>query len=96
MTRVIIQSKSAANLKALIQLAVENEAKIIDFGIARTKRKLEAFEREFGMNTRKFYEDYQRGKLGDDLKMIKWAGEYETLNRLQKDHRELKEIELCS
>jgi len=43
-----------------------------------------------------FYEEFQKGKLGDDLKFIRWAGEYETLERLQKDSNELQEVELCS
>ncbi|MDZ7696497.1 MAG: hypothetical protein U5R49_06085 [Deltaproteobacteria bacterium] len=96
MARVIIQPESAGNLRDLIQSAVEDELKAIDFGIAKTKRKLGELEKEFGMNTSEFYEDFQKGKLGDDLKFIRWAGEVETLEKLQKDHSDLKGIELCS
>ena len=31
----------------------------------------------------------------DDMKYIRWAGEYETLAQLQKDYNDLQEIELC-
>ncbi len=96
MGRVIIQPESAANLRDLIRSAMENELKVIEFGIAKTKRKLGELEKEFGMNSRQFYEDFQKGKLSDDLKFIRWAGEYETLEKLQKDYNELHGAELCS
>ena len=96
MARVIIQPQTADNLKNLIRSAVENQLRVIDFGIAKTKRKLGDLEKEIGMNSKDFYEEFQKGKLGDDLKFIRWAGEYETLGRLQKDYTDLQGIELCS
>ncbi|MEA2040212.1 MAG: hypothetical protein U9N82_10340 [Thermodesulfobacteriota bacterium] len=96
MARVIIKPQTADNLRNLIRLAVENQLRVIDFGIAKTKRKLGELEKEIGMNSKDFYEEFQKGKLGDDLKFIRWAGEYETLERLQKDYSDLQGIELCS
>lgn len=96
MARVIIQPQSSENLKNLIKLAVENQLRVINFGIAKTKRKLRELEQETGMKSGDFYKEFQKGKLGDDLKFIRWAGEHETLARLQKDYNELKGIELCS
>jgi len=96
MAQVIIQPQTAANLRNLIRLAVENQLRVIDFGIAKTKRKLGELEKEIGMNSKDFYEKFQKGKLGDDLKFIRWAGEYETLEKLQKDYTDLQGIELCS
>ena len=96
MARVIIKPQTADNLRSLIRLAVENQLRVINFGIAKTKRKLGDLEKEIGMNSKDFYEEFQKGKLGDDLKFIRWAGEYETLERLQKDYTDLQGIELCS
>ena len=96
MAQVIIRSQAADNLKNLIKVAVENQLKVINFGIAKTKRKLGELEKESGMDSKYFYEKFQKGKLGDDLKFIRWAGEYETLERLQKDYTDLQGIELCS
>jgi hypothetical protein len=96
MARVIIQPQTAGNLKNLIKLAVENQMRVINSGIAKTRRKLGELEKESGMNSRDFYEEFQKGKLGDGLKYIRWAGEYETLALLQKDYNELQELELCS
>ena len=96
MAGVIIQPQTAGNLKNLIKLAVENQMRVINSGIAKTRRKLGELEKESGMNSRDFYEEFQKGKLGDGLKYIRWAGEYETLALLQKDYNELQELELCS
>ena len=96
MARVIIQPQTADNLRNLIRLALENQLRVINFGIAKTKKKLGELEKEIGMNSKDFYEEFQKGKLGDDFKFIRWAGEYETLERLQNDYADLKGIELCS
>jgi len=48
------------------------------------------------MDSKDFYEEFQKGKLGDDLQYIRWAGEYETLGLLQKDYNDLQDLELCS
>jgi len=94
--QVIIKPQTAENLRNLIRLAVENQLRVINFGIAKTKRKLGELEKETGMNSKDFYKQFQKGKLGDDFKFIRWAGEYETLERLQKDYTDLQGIELCS
>jgi hypothetical protein len=96
MARVIIQAQTAENLKTLIKLALENQLRVIGFGIAKTKRKLEELESRYGIESKDFYEEFQKGERGDEIQYIRWAGEYETLERLQKDHTELKDLELCS
>jgi hypothetical protein len=96
MAKIIIQPQTADNLKNLIRSAVENQLSVINFGIAKTKKKLEELERESGMDSEDFYEKYLKGNMGDDLKYIRWAGEYETLAQLQKDYNELYGLELCS
>ena len=96
MARVIVQEQVANNFKILIKSAIENQLRIITFGIAKTRRKLEEMEKRTGMNTKEFYDQFQEGKLGDEIRYIRWAGEYETLERLNKDLSDLQELELCS
>lgn len=96
MARVIVQPHSADNLKNLVKLAVENQLRVMNFGIAKTKRKLEELEKDSGMDSKYFYKEFQKGKLGDDFKYIRWAGEYETLVRLQKDYDDLQELKVQS
>ena len=96
MTRIIIEPQTAKNVKILIKSAIENELKIMKLGIAKTKNKLEKLEKNFGMDSEHFYRLFNEGKMGDDLKYIRWAGEYETLQQLQCDYNDLLETELCS
>ena len=96
MARIIIEPQNANNVKSLVKSAVENELKIIGFGIDKTKKKLEELEKKFGMDSVNFYKKFNEGKMGDDLEYIRWAGEYETLQKLQRDHSDLTETELCS
>lgn len=96
MAQVIVQPQAADNLKKLIRAAVENQLRVINFGIAKTKRKLGELEKENGMDSEYFYEEFQKGRLGDDFKFIRWAGECETLVQLEEDCNELQDAELCS
>ena len=36
-------------------------------------------EKETGIRSKEFYRQFQEGKWGDEMKYIRWAGEYETL-----------------
>ena len=96
MARVIVQEQAANNFKILIKSAIENQLRIITFGIAKTRRKLEEMEKESGMNTKEFYDQFREGKLGDEIRYIRWAGEYETFERLNQDLSDLQDLEFCS
>ena len=96
MARILIQPRSSDNLKSLVALALENQLRVLSAGISKTKSKLADFETENGITSSVFYERYEEGKMGDDPKYIRWAGEYETLKKLEKDYHDLQGIELCS
>ncbi len=95
MARIIIEPQTAENVKKLIKSAVENERRVISFGISKTKKKLEELEKKAGMDSETFYKKYNEGEMGDDLETIRWAGEYETMLQLQRDFNDLSEAELC-
>ena len=78
MAQVIIQPKNAENLKSLVKTAVENQMRVLSYGIAKTKRKLEELEKETGLDSKDFYKKFRKGELGDDFK-----------SRLTKDSRSL-------
>lgn len=96
MARIIILPQTAENVINLVRSAVENERKVISFGISKTKKKLVELEKRSGMDSESFYKKFNEGKMGDDLQSIRWAGEYETLLQLQRDYNDLLETELCS
>ena len=44
--------------------------------LAELEERLEAFEEEFGLSSEEFFARYARGEMGDDSKVIGWAGTY--------------------
>lgn len=71
MTQLIVKSSSASNVRPLIQAALDHEARILKIGIQKTTRRLQDFERCFGREGLKFYQDFQAGKTGDDMEHMK-------------------------
>lgn len=95
MTQVIIKSATAAQVKPLIQVALDYEIRFLKIGIQKTTRNLQRLEQRFGMESQQFYREFQAGNMGDEMEYMKWAGEYETLLQLQADYTELQEIQVC-
>jgi len=91
MPQASIQERRNDHIQSFIKVGIEYQLRIISFGISKTERKLELLEKEAGMDSRNFYRQFMDGRLGDDLKFIKWAGECETLEQLMKDQLELQE-----
>ena len=66
MAKVMIEPKDAQNVKSLVRVAVENELKILEVGVAITYRKLEGLEKRYGMSSKQFYDKFKKGEVGDD------------------------------
>jgi len=95
-TKVMIEPKDAQNVKSLVRMAVENELKILKAGVARCSKKLAELEKTYGMSSKQFYDKFKKGEVGDDFEYIRWAGEYETLQQLERDYSDLMGTEVCS
>ncbi|MEW6740918.1 MAG: hypothetical protein ACOYU2_04215 [Nitrospirota bacterium] len=95
MSKVIIKQEETGELKILVSGALENEKKIINVGIRKTLDNIKEFEDRYKMDSTSFYQKYSDGELGDDIGYIRWAGEIETLKRLQQNLKELSEAEVC-
>jgi hypothetical protein len=44
--------------------------------LAELEERLQNFEVEFGLSSEEFFDRYVRGDMGDDSKVIRWAGTY--------------------
>lgn len=95
MLRIVVESDNVKSARSLVSAAIENEARILKIGIEKTKRNLVELEKKFKMDTASFYEKFSTGKMGDDSEFIRWAGEYETLLRLEKDNKEVAGAVIC-
>ena len=96
MSRIVIESEHPESLAALLRGAIAHQIHLLQIGLRKTEQRLTSFEQKHGMNTDSFYRRYNQGTLGDALDYMEWAGEYETLQRLREQYRQLKYAELCS
>lgn len=95
MTRIHVESTHKDAVVSLVENSLAIQQKMLQAGLKRTKVRLKAFEKEFGESSQKFYRAYQAGTMGDDEKIMEWAGEWETYQELTKALALLKETEVC-
>ena len=90
MTRVIVETGNVwtqQRIRTLVQLEVTLLRRVL----RRTQQKIQAFERQYGVGNL----DDLYGRV-DDLTLIEWEGEIETLNRLRQKLAAMEEISLES
>ncbi len=64
----------------------------LDALIAVAKR-LSIYERDQGMDSEEFFDQYRRGQLSDDAVMIEWANDYQHYLNLRRDlERKIQDI----
>lgn len=95
MTRIHIESDQKEAVTALVKSSLAEQHQVLQAGLKRTKARLKAFEKEFGQSSQQFYRAYQAGKMGDEEKVMEWAGEWETYQELTKALELLKGAEIC-
>ena len=95
MTRIHVESAHKDAVVSLVENSLALQQKMLQAGLKRTKARLKAFEKEFGESSQKFYRAYQAGTMGDDEKIMEWAGEWETYQELTQALALLKETEVC-
>lgn len=95
MTRIHIESDQREAVISLVENSLAVQQKTLQAGLKRTKARLKDFEKEFSQPSAKFYRAYQSGAMGDDEKIMEWAGEWETYQELTRALALLKETEVC-
>ena len=80
----------------LAKNALAREMEMIQIGIRATQKQLCKFEKKFAITSDAFYEKYQRGEMGDDPDIMRWAMEIQALRKLTSDHRKLDEVKRVS
>lgn len=86
MTRLTVETDNDWTKKK-IESAIHTEIELLRKAVQKTRGKLQDFENRHG----KFDRDSLYGKV-DDMELIEWEGEIETLRRLQEKLKSLEEI----
>ena len=86
MTKLTVETDNDWTKKK-IESAIHTEIELLKKAVGRTQAKLQEFENRYG----RFDRDSLYGKV-DDMELLEWEGELETLTRLQEKLKSLEEI----
>jgi len=92
--QVTITTESAESIRPLVEAAIYGKLKNLQHGINRTRERLDAFERQFGMASTEFERRINARELEESLDFIEWLGEIETLQILQEQQRSLQSAQV--
>lgn len=96
MNRIVIQAGEPKELVPFIDEALENEKKILQGAISRTKGILSLFEKRYRMSSNTFFKLYQDGSLSDEIDYVSWSGEYKIFLKLKRGYKQLSEVRVCT
>lgn len=86
MTKLILETDEVW-IREKIEALLHSEADLMKRATRNIHRKLQGFESKYG----KFDRDSFYGRV-DDMELLEWEGEIETLERLQKKLESFEEI----
>ena len=92
--QVTVTSNSNTSLKPLLESAIRSELKALAHGINRTRERLAAFEKQFGMSSDEFERRFKAGEVDETLDFIDWRMEIEALRLLESQRSALHEARL--
>ncbi|HEX6269474.1 MAG TPA: hypothetical protein VFZ43_04515 [Anaerolineales bacterium] len=92
--QITIQSESELDLKPLLETAILGELRNIQHGINRTRARLEAFEKQYGMTTDEFLRRFTPDDLGETLDFLDWHGETKMLALLEEKKKTLEGLQV--
>ena len=74
--------------------ALQNELRLLEAGIRRSKQRLQEFETRYGLSTRDVIQRYENGALEETLEFTEWIGEYRLRERLLEKAEALRAIQI--
>jgi hypothetical protein len=94
-TTLTITMEHDVGAKALVRAALDNEVRLLEAAIRRTKSRICSFEERFETGTADFLAKYEAGDVQETLEDDEWIGEYRTMERLQDSRNALREARLA-
>jgi hypothetical protein len=96
MEELTLISSYRHSLRPLVTTALQNELRLLQANIQRTKQKLQGFEKRFGVSTSEFIQRFENNELEETLDYVEWIGEFRLLNRLSEKAEALREIRFAN
>ena len=71
--------------RGVLETSLKREMFLLDKSIRDTKKKLRVFEEKSGLQSKDFFDKFDKGLSGDDQDTMLWAAEYEALQILENE-----------
>ena len=82
--------KSSEEFQRILREAWENASPLDDF--VELVRDLVLLEQQYGVDSARFYERFQRGELGDNLDYFSWATKFEMYCQAREEMEQTLEV----
>lgn len=82
--------KSSEEFQRILREAWENASPLDD--LIELARDLVLLERQYGMDSAQFYEQFQQGEMGDDLDYFGWATKFEMYCQAKEEMEQVLEV----
>lgn len=63
-----------------------------DSEIKRLNKELRKYEKTYKKESSVFYEEFEEGRLGDEMDFVEWSSLYQIRNRLLEKKKELEDM----
>jgi hypothetical protein len=92
--QMIIETEDRTVLQPLIKSALENEKKMVTFGLERTRKRLAEFEGDYGMSSEEFERRLNASEIAESVEFSDWRMEIGLLRLLERQYRALANARL--
>ncbi len=75
--------ETVTEFRRLLQEAWQGSSPIDDF--VQLVRDLTLLEQKHGLSSSDFYQRYQRGEMGDEIEIMRWASKVEIYEEMKQD-----------
>jgi hypothetical protein len=88
--QLVVKTQNPETMRPLLRSALQRELKLLEQGLLRTRVRLGAFEKQYGMNTNEFLTRFTKEDLGETLDFIDWYGETKMLASLEEQKKAIE------
>ncbi|MFH0725150.1 MAG: hypothetical protein V2B19_02150 [Pseudomonadota bacterium] len=92
MNALTIVYDAQRQIKPLIEAAIENELRLLEAGLRKTKANLQDFESRYRLTTTEFLERFEKDELKESVDFEIWIGESRLFDRLSDKIKALRGI----
>lgn len=95
MTGLTLLSPRQQSLRPLVEAALQNELRLLEAGLRRSRARLHELETRYGFSTAEFIRRYENDEAEETLELAEWVGEYRLCERLQEKTQTLREVQFA-